>query len=78
MKDSKNKTIHDTEKPVELTKILIENSSNENDTVFDPFMGIGGCGVAAHLCNRKFIGIELDENYYNIALDRINTYNIKL
>ena len=71
MKDNDNKTVHDTEKPVELTKILIENSSNENDTIFDPFMGIAGCGVAAKLSNRKFIGIELDSTYYEIGKERL-------
>lgn len=72
MKDSNGKTVHDTEKPVELTDILIGNSSNDGDTVFDPFMGIGGCGVSAAKLGRKFIGCELDERYYNIAKNRIN------
>lgn len=58
-------------KPVELTDILIGNSCNEGDTVLDPFMGIGGCGVSAAKLGRKFIGCELDEKYYNIAHDRI-------
>ncbi len=71
LKDENNKTIHDTEKPVELTDILIGNSCNEGDTVLDPFMGIGGCGVSAAKLGRKFIGCELDEKYYNIAHDRI-------
>lgn len=72
MKDSNGKTVHDTEKPVELTDILIGNSSNDGDTVFDPFMGIGGCGVSASKLGRKFIGCELDERYYNIAKNRID------
>ena len=72
MKDSNGKTVHDTEKPVELTDILIGNSSNDGDTVFDPFMGIGGCGVSAAKLGRKFIGCELDERYYDIAKNRIN------
>lgn len=71
MKDRNGKTVHDTEKPVELTDILIGNSSNDGDTVFDPFMGIGGCGVSAAKLNRKFIGCELDEKYYDIAKNRI-------
>ena len=70
--DGNGKTVHDTEKPVELTDILIGNSSNDGDTVFDPFMGIGGCGVSAAKLGRKFIGCELDERYYNIAKNRIN------
>lgn len=63
--------LHPTQKPVELLKYLIEKSSNENDTVLDPFMGSGSTGVAANELNRKFIGIELDEKYFNIAKERI-------
>lgn len=62
---------HPTEKPVELNKIFIENSSNEGEIVLDPFMGVGACGVACLELNRKFLGIEIDENYYNIAFNRI-------
>lgn len=70
-KDETGKNIHDTEKPVDLCKILIENSSNPNEIVFDPFMGIDSCGIAAEQLGRKFIGIELDSNYYEIAKSRI-------
>ncbi len=70
-KDENGKNLHDTQKPVELMKILIENSSQEGEIVLDPFMGIGSTGVACINTNRNFIGIELDENYYNIAKDRI-------
>lgn len=70
-KNIDNKTIHDTEKPILLTNLLIENSSNENDIILDPFMGIGGCGVSCELLNRKFIGCEIDEYYFNIAKERI-------
>lgn len=72
MKDKNNKTIHDTEKPVELTDILVNNSSNEGDIVFDPFMGIGGCGVSCEKLDRKFIGVEINEKYYEIAKKRID------
>lgn len=71
LKDEQGKNLHDTEKPVDLMKILIENSSNEGDLVLDPFMGIGGTGVACKELNRNFIGIEIDEKYYNIAKGRI-------
>lgn len=64
--------LHDTEKPVELMKILINNSTKENDVVFDPFMGIGSTGVACKELNRNFIGIEIDEKYFNIARERID------
>lgn len=65
------KNIHDTEKPVELMKILIENSSMEKEWVLDPFMGIGSTGVAALELNRNFMGIEIDERYYKYARFRI-------
>lgn len=68
-KDGKN--LHDTEKPVELMKILIENSSKENDIVLDPFVGIGSTGVACQNTNRNFIGFELDEKYFGIAKERL-------
>lgn len=67
--------LHPTEKPIELMKLYIENSSNENDMVLDPFMGSGSTGIAAKLLNRKFIGIELDDNYFEIAKKRIEEPN---
>ena len=65
-----NKT-HPTEKPVGLMRFYIENSSNENDIVLDPFMGSGSTGVACVNTNRNFIGIELDEQYFKTAKSRI-------
>ena len=65
-KDENGKNLHDTEKPIELMQILIENSSKENDIVLDPFSGIGATIKACINTNRNFIGIELDENYFNI------------
>lgn len=64
--------MHPTEKPIELMQILIENSSNENDTVLDPFMGCGSTGIACLNTNRNFVGIELDKSYFEIAQNRIN------
>ena len=63
---------HPSEKPIKLMEILIKNSSNEHDKLLDPFMGSGSTGVACVNTNRNFIGIELDENYFNIAKERIN------
>ena len=63
--------VHPTQKPVELMKILIENSSNEGDVVCDMFMGSGSTGVACIESNRKFIGCEIDLDFYTIAEDRI-------
>ena len=62
---------HPTEKPIDLMSMYIENSSNYNDIVLDPFMGSGTTGVACKNLNRNFIGIELDETYFNISKDRI-------
>lgn len=62
---------HPTEKPVELMKIFIENSSNVGDTVLDMFMGAGSTGIASSLSNRNFIGIEIDKEYFDIAKQRI-------
>lgn len=70
-KDKNGKNIHDTEKPVDLMRILIENSSQENQLVLDPFMGVGSTAIACKETNRNFIGIELDENYFTIALERL-------
>lgn len=64
--------IHDTEKPVRLMEILIENSSNIGDVVLDCFMGSGTTGVACVNTDRKFIGIEIDKQYFKIAENRIN------
>lgn len=65
-----NKT-HPAEKPTELMRILVENSSNENDIILDPFTGAGATGVACKECNRRFIGCEIDNKYYEIAKSRI-------
>ena len=64
--------VHPTQKPLALMKWVIENYTDEGDTVFDPFMGSGTTGVAAVQLGRKFIGIEIDETYYEIAKKRIS------
>ena len=63
---------HPTEKPVDLLELFIKNSSDENDVVFDGFMGSGSTGVACLNTKRNFVGMELDENYFNIAKERID------
>ena len=62
---------HPTQKPVELMEYLIESSTMAGDTVLDNCMGSGSTGVACVNTNRKFIGIELDEHYFEIAEKRI-------
>ena len=66
-----DKREHPTQKPVALMEYLIFTYTNENETVLDFTMGSGSTGVAAKNTNRNFIGIELDENYFNIAVKRI-------
>lgn len=72
--DNPRNKVHPTEKPIALMEILINNSSNEGDIVLDPFMGSGSTGIAAINNNRAFIGIEIDEEYYNIAKQRIDDF----
>lgn len=62
---------HPTEKPVALMELWIANSTSCGQTVLDPFMGSGTTGVACANLGRKFIGIELDERYFDIACERI-------
>jgi site-specific DNA-methyltransferase (adenine-specific) len=57
--------------PVELPRRLLKLFTYQEDVVFDPFMGAGTVGVACKELNRRFIGTEIDETYYNIAKDRI-------
>ena len=63
---------HPCEKPVDLLKFYISNSSNECDIVFDPFCGTGSTLVAAKELNRQYLGYEIDEKYYDISVDRLN------
>ena len=70
-KVSPNKLIHPNEKPVNLLKTLIDKCTKNGDTVLDCFMGSGSTGVACVNTGRKFIGIELDEHYFNVAEQRI-------
>lgn len=68
--------IHPTQKPLKLFEKIVEVSSNEGDVVFDPFMGSGTSGVAAKNLNRKFIGCEANDEYFNLAEDRILNSNV--
>ena len=64
-------SLHPTQKPVELLEYLIKTYTNENEVVLDFTMGSGTTGVACMNTNRRFVGIELDENYFNIAVERL-------
>ncbi len=68
---------HSTEKPIKLIEFLVETYTNEGDTVLDNTMGSGTCGVACKRLNRKFIGIEMDKKYFDIATNRINNTTIE-
>ena len=63
---------HPTQKPLDLMRRIIKASSNEGDLVLDPFMGSGTTGVAAIELNRKFIGIDIEKEYFQLAIKRIN------
>ena len=70
-KISGKKQLHQNQKPVNLLKQCILKHSDENDIIFDGFMGSGSTGVACIETNRKFIGVELDKKYFEIAKERI-------
>lgn len=70
--DKQKVSLHPTQKPVALLEYLINTYSNEGNTVLDFTMGSGSTGVACINTNRSFIGVELDDNYFNIAKDRID------
>ena len=69
--DKQKETLHPTQKPVELLEYLIKTYTDENELVLDNCMGSGSTGVACVNTNRSFIGMELDNNYFNIAEERI-------
>lgn len=70
---NRNGKLHPTQKPVDLLEYLIKTYTNENDTILDFTMGSGSTGVACIKLNRKFVGIELDEECFNVAKDRIES-----
>ena len=70
--------LHPTEKPVDLMKILIENSSKKNDIVLEPFAGCGSTLLACKETGRNFIGFELDKHYHSIAEKRLLNYHEQL
>ncbi|MFC2469712.1 MAG: DNA-methyltransferase, partial [Negativicutes bacterium] len=62
---------HPTQKPVDLLRWLIRTYTDEGDTILDPFMGSGSTGVACVQEGRRFIGIEQEEKYFEIAMKRL-------
>ena len=69
---NRERGLHPTQKPVALMEYLIRTYTNHGDVVLDNCMGSGTTGVACVNTNRKFIGMENDETYFNIAQNRIN------
>lgn len=74
-KFNRDRGLHPTQKPVALLEYLIKTYTNEGATVLDNCMGSGSTGVACVNTNRNFVGIELDEEYFNIAKERIEKCN---
>lgn len=66
------KRLHPTQKHMEVMERLIEIHTNENDLIYDPFMGSGTTAVACKNKNRNVIGSEIDEKYYKISMERVN------
>ncbi len=73
-KERLQKPKHPTQKPIKVLKHIIQIASNENDIVCDMFMGVGSTGIASLELNRKFIGIEIDNEYFNAAKERLSVY----
>ena len=72
-RDNPRERLHPTQKPVELLEYLMKTYTNEGMTVLDNCMGVGSTGVACLNTNRNFIGIELDEHYFEVAKERIES-----
>lgn len=77
IKESNDKRVHPTQKPTELLMKILQDYTPEKITVLDPFMGSGSVGVACVNTNRNFIGVEINENYFNIAKPRIEIAKLK-
>ena len=76
-KDDKDDYLHPTIKPIEFVEKHIAHSTQVGDIVFDPFLGSGTTALAAKHLGRKYIGFEINETYYKIAVDRLQGINQK-
>ena len=76
-RDNPRKRLHPTQKPVALLEYLIKTYTNEGETVLDNCMGSGSTGIACINTNRNFIGMELDEHYFQIAKERLEQHECK-
>lgn len=75
--EDKKQYLHATIKPLELVERHIAHSTKEGDVVLDPFAGSSTTLVAAKHLKRKYIGIEIDEKWYKVSVDRLNGWNQK-
>ena len=69
---------HPTQKPLKVMRKIIEIASNEGDMIFDPFAGVASTGVAALELNRRFIGIEMDKQYFDASCKRLEAKHMEL
>lgn len=75
---NRNGKLHPTQKPVDLLEWLVKTYSNEGEIILDNCMGSGSTGEACIKTNRKFIGIELDDKYFEIAKNRLENYGVNI
>jgi len=68
--------IHETQKPINIMELLLNSFTQENHIVVDPFFGSGTTGVSCKNLNRKFIGIEMDEHYFEVGKNRIMNHEV--
>ena len=71
-RDNSNKGIHSTQKPIQLLEYLIQTYSDEGDVILDNTMGSGSTGIACQNLKREFVGIELDKNIFDLAIQRFS------
>lgn len=75
IKDANGKNLHPTQKPVSILKRIINIASNENDVVLDCFNGVASTGEAALSVGRRYLGIEIDKNYFEASQQRLKKFD---
>lgn len=73
-----NEQIHQNQKPIDLLSRMINQQTGEGDLILDPFMGSGTTAVACHKLNRRYIGFELDEEYFGLANERLDALKAQI
>lgn len=73
-----NEQIHQNQKPIDLLSRMINQQTGEDDLILDPFMGSGTTAVACHKLKRRYIGFELDEEYFNLANERLDAVKAQM